>query len=101
MHTAQFDRLILLTYTENTHDLSLPPARLAPASDTCSCKGNEQWCCGQHPHLDLSDHAFGALVNGGDIGQGIIGIDFWWVEANSRGVVRPTVEGRQHTRGVP
>ena len=46
-------------------------------TDTCPCRGNEQWCCGKPgDHLDLSNHAFGAIVSGGDIGVGIIGIDF-------------------------
>ena len=30
-------------------------------TDTCPCKGNEQWCCGDQPHLDLSNFAFAAV----------------------------------------
>lgn len=64
--------------------LKTPSPSPNPAlTDTCPCNGNEQWCCGNPgAHLDLSNHAFGAIVQGGDIGVGIIGIDFRWAAAD-------------------
>lgn len=41
--------------------------------DTCPCSGNEQWCCGDVDHLDLSKEAFGRLA---EPGKGIIGLEY-------------------------
>lgn len=41
--------------------------------DTCPCSGNEEWCCGDMDHLDLSEQAFGRLA---DPGKGIIGLSY-------------------------
>lgn len=41
--------------------------------DTCPCKGNEKWCCGDMPHFDLSARAFARLA---PQGKGIIGLRY-------------------------
>ncbi|KAL4422664.1 hypothetical protein ABPG75_008861 [Micractinium tetrahymenae] len=41
--------------------------------DTCPCKGNEKWCCGDMPHFDLGNKAFAKLA---PQGKGIIGLKF-------------------------
>ncbi|KAI8464138.1 MAG: hypothetical protein J3K34DRAFT_492985 [Monoraphidium minutum] len=57
-------------------------------TDTCPCRGNEQWCCNNPgPHLDLSNFAFAELVVDGDVGRGIIGINFREVSCDRIGVL--------------
>jgi hypothetical protein len=63
-------------------DVLLPSAaRSCPCNYPNNAASNARWCCGDMPHLDMSEWALEKLVK--DIGKGVFGISYRTVDCKA------------------